>query len=998
MKRLSTIVIALICATNLFAQSGVGNIELRLVDSKDSRAIISATVSLSPSDGSTATHKSSNRDGECTFASMAYGKYDLMITYVGYDTIRRNIALNRTLLNLGNIAMEPKSHDIEAVSVMGNAIRTSQSGDTIIYNADAYKVAQDAAAETLLAKMPGITVDDGEVEAQGESVKKVYVDGKEFFGEDVTIAVKNIPAEIIAKVEVFNKLSDEAEFTGFDDGNGYKALNIVTRAGMNRGHFGKFTGGYAYENLYQASANYNYFTSNHRLSLVGMSNNMNIKGFGSTSVGSDSSINRGGGMGGGGSRGSRGGGGSGSGSRSMVSGSGSFTGASSGISTSSGVGVNYGGTFVDEKLKVEASYFYNVSDNFTESITDRQYITDDDNLQRFYYSLSDSSTDNYNHRINAMVEYKPNSRQSFMIRPTFSFQNNGSNSYSLVDNSQTEDGTAFTALNNIESFVTNDKFAYTISNNIVYRTLIGAAGRNLMFTANGSYTNNDNQATSSIVTTYPDDAEDESSLTKQNIFNGTQNYNLTASATYSEPVMDKSGMVTLKYNVNYRYSDADYLVYLWEQEENLFNPDYDLTSSNIYNSGYVTQNIGPGFMYSKPNSLQLNANLSYQYSTLANIQEVPTLESPEQRYAFDNFIYSLTMRKTFNPTNNMRVSLRSSTENPSVSDLQEVVKDSNPSQVTAGNSSLTPSYSNTFQTTYTRSNITKGRTFMAMLKGSYTGNSIGESTVILLSADDEYELPNGEMLEQYGQYTSPVNLDYGKWSVGSSISYGTPILPMRCNINLDLGINYSETPSILNDIQNINRQTVYNVGAALGSNINERVDFTLSYKGGYNVASYKDNSMSALNEDNSYLTHRATAQFKFLLWNQITLFGTTTLSQYTGITDSFNEQYILCNLYIGSKIFKNKRGEFSVGVNDIFNQTESFSRNITESYVENVKSNSIGRYVGFVFTYDLRKFNGQMPQGYDRGNGGGRGGPGGSGGHGGGMGGGSSRGMGGSHF
>ncbi|MFI3266615.1 MAG: TonB-dependent receptor [Rikenellaceae bacterium] len=933
MNRFLLLFVYLVISSSVMAQSK-GSLKLRVIDSDNNQAMVGTVVSITD-DGVGYYYNTTDSKGDVLFPNIDYGDYALTAIFMGYDTVRRNVVINSNLVDLGTVGMQTQTTAIDRVSIQANAIRTSINGDTVIYNADAYKVSADAVAEGLLAKMPGITVDDGEVEAQGESVKKVFLDGKEFFGEDVTLAVKNIPADIIAKVEVFNKLSDEAEFTGFDDGNSYKAINFVTRTGMNSGHFGKFTAGYASEDLYQASASYNYFTNNHRISIIGSSNNMNIRGFGSMEVGGSS-------------------GGGGGGGRSTTSGSGSFSGASSGLSSSSGIGFNYGGEFLESKLKLEASYFYNTSDNQIEKLTDRQYITDQ-TMQRYYDAISESSSDNYNHRVNALIEFKPNSRHSIMMRPEFAYQDSGSLSYSLVENSQSSDGVTFEDLNQIESLVTNDKEAFSVSNNLVYRALIGQTGRNIMLSFQGSYSENDTHSLNSNTTSY---ADSEDNITKQDILNGTKSYNLSSSLTYSEPIFEKSAMLNFKYNVGYKFSDADYLVYEWEQYENMFNPDYDPTSSNIYNSGYLTHNIGPGIMYSKPGSLQLNANVSYQISTLANQQEIPVIDPDQQEYSFNNFIYSMMMRKTFNSTNSLRVMLNSSTENPSVSQLQDVVKDSDPQNVSSGNSLLEPSYSNSLRATFTRSNIMKGRTFMAMLNASYTSNTIGESTIMLIDADDTYTLPNGEELEQFGQYTKPVNLD-NEWNVGASFSYGTPVYLLYSNLNFDFGVNYSQSPSILNGIENISQTTTYKSGLSLGSNISENADFTLSYSGSYNIASYKGEVADATSLNNEYLSHKASAQFKFVLWGGITFFGDATYSQYKGITDDFNQEYLLCNASIGKKVFKNQRGEISFGVNDIFNQTESFVRNITESYIENVVSNSLSRYYGFKFTFDLRNFNGQ---------------------------------------
>ncbi len=938
---------SLLLSTSIAMAAAKGEVKFKLIDDESGESMVGALVTLTDSDDET-LYKTVGMDGTCSFSDLKSGEYVLSASFIGYSDLNAKVTVGDASLDLGSVGMSIKATKIDQVSVMATAIRTTQSGDTVVYNADAFKVAQDAAAEGLLAKMPGIKVNDGEVEAQGEEVKKVYLDGKEFFGEDVALAVKNIPADIIDKIEVFNKLSDEAEFTGFDDGDGYKAINIVTKNGMNKGHFGKFTAGYAFDDLYQYTGNYNYFTGSQRFSIVSMANNMNLKGFGSMDL-----------VGGG------------SGGRSMSGGGGSFVGASSGISTLGGIGFNYGGEFLESKLKLTASYFYNTSSNESNQTVDREYVIDENDAVRYYDAVNESSTSNYNHRFNSMIEYKPNARHMFMLRPEFAYQDNGSNTYSLVSNTQSVDGLNFTLLNDTQNSLDNARDAFNISNVLVYRTLIGNKGRNIMFSSRVNYSQNDSDALNHNLITY---AAQTDKLTRQNILNETTSYGINGRLTYSEPILDSRAMLSMGYNVNYNYSDADYLVYEWEQQQNMFNPDYDPTASNIYNSGYLTQKVGPGFMYSVKNSLQLNASVEYQYSTLANDQIMPVTATGQQDFSFNNIVYAMMMRKTFTPTKTLRVRLRSNSQNPSVSNLQEVVKDSNPQSVSSGNSDLVPSYNNSLRATYVSSDTYNGRTFMASVGGDLVKNYIGQSTIMLLSPDDTYILPNGNALDQFGQYTTPVNLD-GKWSVTSSVSYGTPFYPIRSNLNFDLGVNYSEAPTIFNSVENLSRTTTYKAGLSIGSNISQNVDFTLSYNGNYNTANYKYLTANMSSTNNDYLTHSASANFKFVFWGGITLSGNTTYTQYTGITNDFNEEYVLCNVYVGKKLFKNQRGEITFGVNDLFNQSESFVRNITESYVENVLSNTIGRYWGLKFSFDLRSFSGAAPS-FDQGRGsrGGRGG------------------------
>ncbi|MFR9589906.1 MAG: outer membrane beta-barrel protein [Rikenellaceae bacterium] len=970
-KSLLLLLCAFSFAVSAFAQT-TGELKLKLFDSKTNNAIVGATVALTDNDKKT-VYKSSNGDGSSSFTSLASGSYELMATFLGYDTLRRTVAIDGRILDLGNLTMATSSVKLERVEINAMAIRTSQSGDTVIYNADAYKVSADAAVEGLLAKMPGITVDDdGEVEAQGEAVQKVYLDGKEFFGEDVALAVKNIPADIIAKVEVFNKLSDNAEFTGFDDGDSYKALNFVTKNGMNSGHFGKFTAGYAHENLYQVSANYNYFRENHRITVIGGYNNMNIRNFGQMDlVGS-------------GRRG--GGGGKGGGGRS-ISGGGSFTSGSSGkgLATIGSIGINYGGSFLEEKLKIEGSYFYNLSDSENIKTTDAQYVTEEGDPLSYFDTYSNSGSDNYNHRVNLKFEYKPNTRHSLMMRPEFSFQDTGSDSYSFTDYTEAEDATA-TAETVSTKLSTSDteKMAYNISNNIVYRALIGDKGRNIMFMANGRYSINDSDAyklTDNTVMAYEDSETGESygtiaTITDYNVLDETKSYTINSSVMYSEPIMEKSAMLTLKYTINHQYSDANYLLYSYDDDNDLYSV-FDADGSNVYNSKNTTQSVTAGFMYSKKNFLTLNANVSVQRTRLINEQEYPEA-TPDGDYTFDHLMYSFTMRKTFNPTNSLRLTLRSKTSNPSITDLQDVLVDTDPNDIAYGNSSLAPSYAHSLSANYNRSNIMMGRTFSANINASLTNDYIGEETIQSLDASSSTTvvLPDGNTAswDGIGTYERPVNLD-GMWSVSAGISYGTPVNLFSSNLNLDAGISYGESPNLISydggDVwyDNTKTSTTYKAGITLGSNISQNVDFTLAYSGSYSITDYRNDYFATNTNRNDYVTNTLRGNFKFVFLGGFTFTGNATYTYYAGITDDFDEHYIMCNLSLGHKVCKNNRGELSVGVNDLFNNSESFTRTYTSTYNANVYSNTIGRYYGIKFVYDLRKFKGNVTEStFQRGN------------------------------
>lgn len=413
---------------------------------------------------------------------------------------------------------------------------------------------------------------------------------------------------------------------------------------------------------------------------------------------------------------------------------------------------------------------------------------------------------------------------------------------------------------------------------------------------------------------------------------------------FLQPISPKSQLL-VNYNINYRYSDLDKRSYSEPD-------DIQIDSlSNTYNSGYLTQQVGPGYRYNN-GKVMFIGSLSYQYSTLAGDQQFPLQTNTSA--SFNNMVYRAILNIKFNSTNTLRSMFRSSTNNPSITQLQDVLDVSNPLFVSQGNPDLKPVYTHQFFINYVNTNVTKGRTFMAMLTGSIRSNYISNATLIADKNGYEVKDPAGNVitvLNSGAQFSRPVNMD-GYWNLRGAVNYGTPVSFLMSNINFDLGVNYSALPNIFNEIKSTTNTISYTGGAVLGSNISEKLDFTLGYNVGYNVA---QNSVRK-ESNNNYVNQRVTGNFKWITWGGITLQANGSYLKYTGITDSFVEDYFMLNASIGKKIFKNQRGEISVAAYDLLNQNKSFSRNVTATYIENVQSNVLGRYFSINFVYNLRRF------------------------------------------
>ncbi|HAA18939.1 MAG TPA: TonB-dependent receptor, partial [Cytophagales bacterium] len=256
----------------------------QVVEADSKQPVVGATLKFMDfRDTTNVTYAITDRTGFFQVEDMRSRGYRLVITSVGFEPIRQTVRGGFDQ-DLGILEMKQSTTSLQNVDVTGTAVRTEQRGDTTVYNADAYTTMPDATAEELIQKMPGIVVENGSVQAQGEDVQQVLVDGRRFFSTDPTLALRSMPAEVIQRIEVFDQQSEQSQFTGFDDGNEQKTLNLVTRENMRQGQFGKVYAGYGYENKYKAGGSVNFFNNDRRLAVIGQSNNINQQNFSSEDI------------------------------------------------------------------------------------------------------------------------------------------------------------------------------------------------------------------------------------------------------------------------------------------------------------------------------------------------------------------------------------------------------------------------------------------------------------------------------------------------------------------------------------------------------------------------------------------------------------------------------------------------------------------------------------------------------------------------------------------
>ena len=940
----------------------------KVLDAKDQSPLIGANVVLTHLPDSVKTGTAVGSDGSFQLDNVAPGRYLLTASFIGYSDQRQALTVpaGGQPVAVGNLALQVGGTVLKTVEVTGQVVQV-QRGDTTSINAKSFKVNPDATAGDLITKMPGIQVDaSGKTQAQGEQVQQVLVDGKPFFGTDPDAVLKNLPADAIDRVEIFDQMSEQSRFSGFNDGNTQKTLNIITKPAFRNGQFGRFVGGVGPnggDNVkgtrYRASLNLNDFHDNRRITVLAQSNNVNEQNFGT-----DDLLGVVGNSGGGG-RGGGGGGGGGNSGDFLVSQNG-------GISNTNAAGLNYSNSWNNKKTELTGSYFFNRSNNALSSTTNRQFANATNTL---YREGSQSNSINYNHRANFRFEQQIDSATSLLFRPRLSWQQNDANK--TLEGVTSSGGNV---LSNINTLYNSDNRGINPGGDLLLRRRLGhRAGRTLSLNITGSYTDRDG-STLLRTTSTTTNLNQQSVLTQRSGSIGTN-------LAYTEPLSQKS-QLQANYSLNYAPNNSDKRTYNFEAAAQQYSR-LDTALSNVFNNHYLTQGGGLSYRYNN-RKLQASVGVTGQVAQLRGDQTFP-INGPVD-YTFWNILPQAMLMFRPDRTHNVRLFYRTNTSAPSINQLQAVVNNSNPLQLTIGNPRLEQEYQHSLVARYTASNPERSSSFFTLLSGSYTQNPISTRTIVT-SRDTTFVPENASeaiRLPAAGQLTQSINLSR-QYSVRALANYGQPLFNKKLNANASLGGSYSQTPGEVNGGINYARNPALTGALTLSSNINERLDFTLSSN---STKSFVRNTLNTRLNSN-YFSQITRLRLSWIVGPGISIQSDVAHQLYRGLSSAYNQNYLLWNASIGKKVFPGQRGEIKLYAFDLLAQNRAIQRNVTAAYVEDVQTTVLQRYFMLMFTYNIRSANMTVPTnqeggaggerrgrgGFDGGGGGGR--PGGGGGFGG---------------
>jgi hypothetical protein len=938
MKYLLPLLALLISAHIVSAQTF--SIKGRVMDGQDVYPLPGAELTLiSIADSTRQNHGRTDMNGNFTFENISQQKYRLVTKYFGYINDERVIRPDSSLIHTGDIFLNPVTKSLTEVVIKGVRSPAEQNGDTTTLNAGSYKTNPNANAEDLLSKMPGISNQQGTVKAQGEDVKQIFIDGKPFFGEDPSIALKNLPAEVISKIQIYDRMSDQSAFTGFDDGQSSKAINIITKPEFRNGTNGRLFSGYGTDNRYIVNGNINYRKEQRQITLIGLTNNINQQNFSSQDLtGLSSGSGRGpagpGGPGGGGRGfGGRGGGnpgGQGDNSNNFL------VGQQNGIATTNSIGLNYADKW-GKKITASGSYFFNNSRlNNLQDLNRLIFLNNDSSLT--YNENNEKVTTNNNHRLNLRLEYQIDSSNSLLATPKLSYQFNNSTKAFDAFNSQAEH-----LLNLTNTYTGTDANGYNFSNNLLWRHKFAKKGRT--FSAGFETDLNgrkSEQQLNSLYTSFDGGfARKDSLVQNSDAQNNSGTYG--ARLNYTEPV-SKNQQIQISYfgQIANGFSEK-----ITRSANPFVSPvsETDTALSNRFENRTITSR--PGLTYKlNLKAFNISAGADLQHASLKGSQTFPRAASTDR-----NFLKLLpNAMLTFNSPagHSLRVYYRSSSNLPSVTQLQEVVDNSNPLQLTKGNSSLAQDFSNNIFIRYSLVKNKGKNSLFAFIRGNYTANYIGTSSNI---AGRDSLISENIFLPRGGQISNPANLN-GYYLFNSFLTYSFSADSIKSKININAGYSYTRTPGQINGIYNFTNVNGLNLGAVLASNISTKIDFTLSSTANYNIA--ENTTRPELN--NRYFNLTSNAKVNLIFWKDLVFSTDASHYLYRGLSAGFNQSFFLVNAGFGKRIFKNKNGEIKITIFDLLNQNSSISRTVTETYVEDSRNNVLNRYFMLTFLYNFKHY------------------------------------------
>ena len=919
-----------------FAQKN-GSVKGIAFDTISKQPVSMATVTvMEKKDSSLVTFTMTDSKGYFELKGIANGEYRILITHVNYWNKNKyfTISDDNKNVDLGNITMGDKFKTMDEVFIKNEAPPVTMINDTIQYNAGSFKTVPNASVEQLLKKMPGIQVDkDGNIKAQGEKVQKVLVDGKEFFGNDPKIATKNLPADAIDKVQVYDKQSDQAQLTGFEDGNYEKTINLKLKADKKKGAFGKINAGAGTNGRYEGKFNVNSFKGARQMSVIGMGNNDNAEGFSFMDImnftGALQQLKNG--MAGGNVSISIN-------NNDAVSGLGGSGSGNSGIKTIWGGGINYN-NIIGKKLDWQSNYFYNRYNPNTESHIQRQYPSGN-----IYDQNSYSDNLNNSHRFNVNALYQFDSSMTLRINPTINFQQTRNRSQSdyqtiLPNNLKLNDGTS----NN-----TSNSDGYNFQNNLVFRKKMAKKGRTFSLSLLTTLNNGTGNGSNSSITSFynPDGSLNKRDTLNQRYttVNDLKGYN--AKATYTEPLFNRS---LVEFSVG--KSNSKNTSEKKTMDYNKFSGDYDKLNQSL------TNNYSNTYGYTTGGIRMRNQQRKYNYMLGATWQQaelegtiISGVKDSVIKKTFNNILPNARFQYNFSKFRSFAINYSTNTTQPTASQLQPVPDVSDPLNVKQGNPDLKQEFTHAIQGNLNLVSPYKNKNLFFFFNMQRTQNKI----------------VNYDSLDNFGvRYTKPVNVS-GVYNMTGDINYGMPVHFLKGNLSIGSMINYykgKQFASLGTGSSMLTGVKTLTLGPQLRLDMSptDKLSLAVSAQLNYNNSVYS----KAPTLNTNYFKQEYEADVDWQLPKSFFFSTDFTYTINDQLSNGYNINVPIWNASISKQMLKFNRGELKLRVSDLLDRNTGISRSVNQGYIEDSRVRTLRRFFMLGFTYSLSKtgLNNAKPDG-----------------------------------
>jgi hypothetical protein len=885
----------------------------------------SATVMLlQTSDSTLVNFTVTNTKGVFEVKNISFGNYFIKITFVGLTAYAKRISVDKSIVDLGQIKMFSKPQQLDEVIVLGEKSPVTVKRDTIEFNAGSFKTKANATVEDLLKKMPGMEVEnDGTVKAQGEEVQRVTVDGREFFGRDPKLATRNLPADAVDKVQVFDKKSDQAAFTGIDDGQKEKTINLELKEEKRHGAFGNLMAGGGTEDRFQAKASINRFEKTRQLSLLGMGNNINDQGFSLSEYMNFT----------GGSQQMMGGGGA---VRIQIDGGQSgiplnMGNRQNGIVTNYAGGLNFNNDF-GKKTQANASYFYSFLDQNILRSTDRINYLPSGNYNFNQDSKQLSNADN--HRVNLTLDHKLDSSNSLKLTTNISYNESNqvmqSKSETILENG--------TLQNESDRVNTTGANGINWNSNLLYRHRFGKKGRtistNITLGVNTSESTGELESSNAF---YTSTGETQNIL--QSSFQTTDNQSYGANVSYTEPL---GGRKYLEANYNIRTNQNQVDREVWDENGGVMS--FNAALSNKYNSNYLYSRPGLNLRINR-RKYNLVFGAAWQQTKLKGdllIQDVQIDRT------FENVLPSMRFNYDFSNFKHFRLDYEAGMREPSIQQLQPILDNRDPINPYLGNPNLQPSYQHGVSGHYTMFNPASFLSLFSFVTLDYEKDYITNSQLV-----DTETLINT---------THPVNVK-DNLSLRADVNFGFRIKSLNSRFNVGPRINEVYGINLLNNVENeFNQQTL---GGSVRYNYSLKEFF--SFDLGATLSHQQTEYEFPTAQDQVFFNKTYTAETFLTFLKKWQLNSDFNYYVYESKTNDFNQSIPILNMSLSRFILRNQSGEIKIGVANLLDRSQSVVQTASSNYLQQETVNNLGRYFMVSFTYSLNKQLNPMGAGNRRG-------------------------------